>query len=378
MEYKSSFMGVTVMTNINLSNSKIIDITNSLESKPLKPSSHLYKRYLEKTIGEAADNFSKMYSNEAKEKSGLVLLSVILAAHRNYTKQVEPQIERVRKMDFRSFGDLKKETIDFETFVKFVGMNDFEKYTIIVELLKTIDVLKIRTGIKDDYEVMNKWAIGSNHFDFDKNPIGKIKGIGIATFQHLRMNFGADTVKPDQRVKEVLTKEYNLLLKNDLECITAVEYIAKVTGKKVIYIDQVLVNYGSGYYVSNPSSQENKTPKQEVNKTTNIKSSISIAKNKPMGNGTSDQMIRYILDAVEQLDVVIEKRNDGGYIVVANKLKHLSRGKNIVTYWPTASSVALIILGLIPNRTTFYTVNDMKNMNVAERIVEKYNLMTNK
>lgn len=94
-------------------------------------------------------------------------------------------------------------------------------------------------------------------------------------------------------------------------------------------------------------------------------------------NSIVDQMILYILDAIEPLDVFIEKRNDGGYIVVAEQLKHLSKGKNIVTYWPTGSSVRLIILGSIP-RTTFYTVNDMKNMKVAEKIVEKYNLMTNK
>lgn len=35
-------------------------------------------------------------------------------------------------------------------------------------------------------------------------------------------------------------------------------------------------------------------------------------------NSIVDQMILYILDAIDQLDVFIEKRNDGGYIVVAD------------------------------------------------------------
>lgn len=359
-----------------LSSSEIKRITSNLESKQLKESSHLYKRYPNKTIGEAVEIFSEEYSSEAKERPGLVLLSVILAAHRNYTKQVEPQIDRIRKTRFSSFDDLKTKLVDFETFAKFAGMNDFQKYNIIVELIKVIEDLKIKTKIKDDYEIMNRWATVTSHFDLDKNPIGRIKGIGIATFQHLRMNFGADTVKPDQRVKEVLAREYKLSLKNDLECISAVEYIAKTTEKRVIYIDQVLVNYGSGYYVSQDELIVEKDKRNLIIGQKENNKTFMPAKNiEHINNDNVDQMLKYILGAIEPLDVSIEKRNDGGYIIVANKLKHLSRGKNVATYWPTSSSVALIVLGLIPNRTTFYSVNDMKNRHVAEKIVEKYNLM---
>ena len=74
------------------------------------------------------------------------------------------------------------------------------------------------------------------------------------------------------------------------------------------------------------------------------------------------------------MDVFVEKRGDGGYIVVANKLRHLSKGKNIVTYWPTSYSVAVIILGLLP-RKTFHSVEEMKQYQVAEKIRTKYNQM---
>ena len=40
--------------------------------------------------------------------------------------------------------------------------------------------------------------------------IGKIPNIAVATFQHLRMSFGIDTVKPDQRVKEILEYEFKI------------------------------------------------------------------------------------------------------------------------------------------------------------------------
>lgn len=90
-----------------------------------------------------------------------------------------------------------------------------------------------------------------------------------------------------------------------------------------------------------------------------------------------EQMIQYINDAIKDLDVFVEVRGDGGNIIVANKLKHLSRGKNIATYWTSSVSVAVIVLGLLP-RKTFYSVEQMKLDQVAEKIRAKYSEMVAK
>jgi hypothetical protein len=86
------------------------------------------------------------------------------------------------------------------------------------------------------------------------------------------------------------------------------------------------------------------------------------------------EMLEYIDNVVKELDVTIEKRNDGGYIAVANSLSHLSKRRNVFTYWPTSVSVRLIILGLLPLKT-FYSVEEMRNDKVAEKIRSKYNEM---
>ena len=92
-----------------------------------------------------------------------------------------------------------------------------------------------------DLEMLNSKNV--NYKDYP----GSIPNLGIATFQHLRLTFGIDTVKPDQRVREVLCNEFgaNLSAKN---AILAVEEIATITGKEVKMIDQIFVKYGSGYY----------------------------------------------------------------------------------------------------------------------------------
>jgi len=357
---------------MTLNDDEIKSTMYNLEQKELKVSSHLYKRFPGRLIGEVSDTFSNEYSNEAKERPGLVLLSVVLAAHRNYTKQVEPQIDRIRRMDFYSFEDLIQKTKSFNEFTILTGMKDLEKYTIIIELINVINKLKTHSGIVNDYSVMEKWALKSNHINFKEDIIGGIKGIGIATFQHLRMNFGANTIKPDQRVKEVLNQEFKFYADNDIEYISAVEYIAKIIGKSALYVDQVFVNYGSGYYI-NKNNREDEVDNKENQQRYINKPVIANSKRNKMKNSV-EEMAEYIKETVKNLDVFIEKRGDGGCIVVAKVLSHKKRGKNVVTYWMTSNSISVIILQVL-ERTTFYSLNDMKNAEIAEKIEAKYNQM---
>ena len=358
------------MKRLLLNENDIKLILNDLEKKELKISSHLYKRFPGKSIKEASEIFSKQYDNEAIKRPGLVLLSVILAAHRNYTKQVEPSLDKIRKTNFYSFNDLRQKTKNFSDFIIFCGMRDFEKYSIIVELLSVIDRLKEYSGI-DDYQVMKTWALKADYMNFKDDIIGRIRGIGIATFQHLRMNFGANTVKPDQRVKEVLNKEFKFYSENDIDYISAVEYIAKITGKSALYIDQVFVNYGSGYYSNNDFT---KIASDKYFEKLNLKGEEDIIVTNCHAGNIVEQMLEYIKNSIKDLDVFIEKRGDGGYIAVVSKLKHLKRGKNVFTYWPTSSSVAVIILGLLP-RKTYYSIQEMEEDKLVTKIKLKYKQM---
>jgi hypothetical protein len=200
--------------------------------------------------------------------------------------------------------------------------------------------------------------------NFKDDIIGRIRGIGIATFQHLRMNFGANTVKPDQRVKEVLNKEFKFYSENDIDYISAVEYIAKITGKSALYIDQVFVNYGSGYYSNNDFT---KIASDKYFEKLNLKGEEDIIVTNCHAGNIVEQMLEYIKNSIKDLDVFIEKRGDGGYIAVVSKLKHLKRGKNVFTYWPTSSSVAVIILGLLP-RKTYYSIQEMEEDKLVTKI----------
>lgn len=79
----------------------------------------------------------------------------------------------------------------------------------------------------------------------------------------MRIAFGANTIKPDTRVKQVLEYEFGLEGLTEMQCIDVVEQLAALSGIKVITIDQILVKYGSSYY----NKDSNKLTVKQIAKT---------------------------------------------------------------------------------------------------------------
>ena len=58
----------------------------------------------------------------------------------------------------------------------------------------------------DDRTVFRNWAINSKLENWEADLIGKINGVGLVTFQYLRMMGGIDIVMPDKIVKRVINQ----------------------------------------------------------------------------------------------------------------------------------------------------------------------------
>lgn len=90
----------------------------------------------------------------------------------------------------------------------------------------------------NDKEALRLWAKNSSLSNWKTDPIGKIKGVGLITYQYLRMMGGIDTVMPDKIVKrvinEILTKAGENPVYDDMEFINKVETLAKHTGYKAV------------------------------------------------------------------------------------------------------------------------------------------------
>ena len=243
---------------------KITTIVSLLGAKKMQKSSMGYDPLNPKqTILEAAKKNAANYTSKSKQSPAISLMNVVLAANRNYNLQVVNNINKV-KIDYPGLTVKELETLlrtEFRTseeLKKMWGHDDANKHEVLTALVKEIRIMdKTSTSIESDYEVMRKWAKSVSVKDWENSSISRIKGIGLATFQHLRMTFGVNTVKPDKRVKEVLQKAFECfnLSTTGKNTILAVEEIAKITGYKVLQIDQIFVKYGSGYYIKDNSAE---------------------------------------------------------------------------------------------------------------------------
>ena len=90
----------------------------------------------------------------------------------------------------------------------------------------------------NDKEALRTWARNSSLEGWREDPVGRIKGVGLITFQYLRMMGGIDTVMPDKIVKrvinEILVKAGLEPVENNIEFVKKVEEIALACGYRPV------------------------------------------------------------------------------------------------------------------------------------------------
>jgi hypothetical protein len=74
----------------------------------------------------------------------------------------------------------------------------------------------LSTLCEDDKTALRAWAANARLENWWEDPIGSIKGVGLVTFQYLRMMGGVETVMPDKIVKRVVN---DILMKAGLESV---------------------------------------------------------------------------------------------------------------------------------------------------------------
>jgi len=90
----------------------------------------------------------------------------------------------------------------------------------------------------DDKTALRAWAGNASLENWRKDPVGRIKGVGLVTFQYLRMMGGVDTVMPDKIVKRVvnsiLTEAGCEPVEDDFKFINTAERVALSCGYRPI------------------------------------------------------------------------------------------------------------------------------------------------
>lgn len=209
------------------------------------------ERVLERYANEAAPEYrehaEKFRNLDRWTGSDPVLLIVDAAGSAtglNYANIVKPNVEEFRREfvetgKVQSLADLVKLADDPEFEEQFTIGRPNVVYDVAQNLLEKYD------SEREDLEILRDWAETADPESYRSDPVGEVNGVGLATFQYLRMLAGAETVKPDIQVRrfvEELEGEYgweDLEMEKPIDLIDSCRWLAEHSSYSVLEIDQI-------------------------------------------------------------------------------------------------------------------------------------------
>lgn len=156
----------------------------------------------------------------------------------NYFQSVIPKVELFRKeyVETGRITSMEDLAAADDSKLKEIWKNA-RSWRVAKEIARHLAAVKQKNKL-DDRAALIRWAKNAPLAGWEKDPVGKINGVGINTYQYLRMMGGVDTVMPDKIVKrviyEILNKADIPLPADDLEFILLVEKLAPLTGYRAI------------------------------------------------------------------------------------------------------------------------------------------------
>jgi hypothetical protein len=169
---------------------------------------------------------------------GCVVLMVVDAAFTsiglNYFRSVVPKVEEFSRKFVENGGirNLKELAVADINEVREVWRNR-RSWAIAKNIASYLSTLS-----QDDKTALRAWAANARLENWWEDPVGRIKGVGLVTFQYLRMMGGVDTVMPDKIVKRVvngiLVKAGLEPVEDDIEFVKRAEQIALACGYRPI------------------------------------------------------------------------------------------------------------------------------------------------
>ena len=166
---------------------------------------------------------------------GSIVLMVVDAAFTsiglNYFTAVVPKVEEFRRK-FVESGKVRnlKELAEADVEELRKVWRNRRSWNIAKEIASYLSAM----GVGGDKLALRNWARNAKLEEWRKDPIGRIGGVGLVTFQYLRMMGGVDTVMPDKVVKrvinEILEKAGEKPINGDIEFVEKAEQVALACG----------------------------------------------------------------------------------------------------------------------------------------------------
>lgn len=152
--------------------------------------------------GAAAQDAADVHAARYVGARAAMIFDVVLSRQRRYQQRVVPLVERYQESDEpQTVSELADHGLSGDW-----GLRRGEATTI-QQVAKGLASFGERSSRSEDDDVVTSWAAQADFgIAYDLDPyVGQVKGIGLALFHYLRMRCGADTLKPDVRVRNELS-----------------------------------------------------------------------------------------------------------------------------------------------------------------------------
>jgi hypothetical protein len=175
----------------------------------------------------------------------LVVSDAILSVRRNYEKVVKPIVRRIQDHNLhgKSLQELAEiiETNGPQYLITIWRYKDVDRVKLLQKVCRKFTALRMELNASDDMETLQLWARSVT--PAQSKTFG-VKGVGIATFQYLRILSGVETVKPDVHLHAAI-KDALGVRRSDLDVIELFEATASQLQVSARKLDYAIWNYYS-------------------------------------------------------------------------------------------------------------------------------------
>lgn len=151
----------------------------------------------------------------------------------NYFNIVVPSVEKfnenyVKTGQITSFEDFAKLSPEDERLRGI--MNNRRVWSVAINICKELNIIKKENDLETDFAALKFWAEKADYEKWIEDRIGKIHGVGLTTFQYLRLQAGIDTMMPDRMVQRFTEREFGIKAEERIDFIKKMEKFSSETG----------------------------------------------------------------------------------------------------------------------------------------------------
>ncbi len=164
----------------------------------------------------------------ALDSVGLQYFNIVVPRVKRFYNEY---VKTTKISSFKAFSTLSTEDVRLRSI-----MNNRRVWQAAIGICRVLVKTREDKDLKSDFDALRYWAEHANHNKWKEDEIGRINGVGLITFQYLRMQAGVDTSMPDKILKRVVEREFGVHANDDLTFIEQMERLSKEIGYSQIML----------------------------------------------------------------------------------------------------------------------------------------------